>query len=171
MRKSFQTGQYSNRSRMLVSRSSLQQPKQTFFGLDEERENQLKEFLFQPIDSRAPFEDVQDVKVVHKFQMRLNEPSPEIENEWDLRLQRIKCRKEQENAVMAIYPSLPRREEIKEINTSNPLNVNQVEDVQDINNTRVYGPMNKTSATYLPPHRFISDYFLKGKSNLKKRRV
>lgn len=167
MRKSLQTRQYAKRT--MISRSSLQ-PKPTFFGLDQERENQLKEFLFQPIDSRAPFEDVQDIKVIHKIPCHLNEPSPEIQNEWDMRLERIKIRKEQENSIMAIYPSLPKREEIKEYNAQNPLNMCRVEEVQDINNIRVYGPMNKTSAIYLPEHRYISNNFLYGKCNIKKKR-
>lgn len=170
MRRSLQTRQHTNHQRMAISRSSLQ-PSPTFFGLDRDRENQLKKFLFQPIDSRAPFEDVSDVKVIHKIPCRINEPSPEVENEWDMRLQRIKNRKEQDNSIMVFYPSLPKREEIKEFNSTNPLNINQVEEVQDINNVRVYGPMNKISARFLPEHRYISNYFLHGKYSIKKRRV
>ncbi|KAK8852438.1 hypothetical protein M9Y10_017414 [Tritrichomonas musculus] len=171
MRSSLQIGNYGFRSRRFTSRSSLQQPNPTFFGLDQNREKQLKQFFSQPIDSRAPFEDVPDVKYVHKIPNHVNEPSPEIQNEWDLRMQRIRKRKEEDGSFTVMYPSLPRREEIKEIISLNPLNIFQVEDVQNINNIKVYGPMNKISAMELPEHRYISNVFRQGKCNLKKRKV
>lgn len=156
------------KSQRTFGRSSLGAVKPTFPGIDPTRDLKLKQFLDQPIDSRVPLEDEPEVKIVHQIPNRSNEPSQEIKQEWESRLNRIKKRSESNDELLCIYPSLVEREQMRESTAVNPLNVLDVESVQDARNLKVFGPMNQRPKNRLPQWRYLAPSIIKPSNRRRK---
>ncbi|OHT14018.1 hypothetical protein TRFO_15672 [Tritrichomonas foetus] len=154
--------QYSTTSHSIRSKSQVQNYNfpQIFPGLDHSREVQLRKFLFTPIDSRTPFEDPVEERKSHRLPTRLNEPTPEIKDEWSQRMERIRRRKEHSDKPFAVEASLPEREQIREMIELNSLNQLPVEEVVDARDLRVHGPMNMRSNSRLPKLRCVTNEIL-----------
>ena len=134
--------------------TSLEKRRAEVPGLDETRETRLRQFLDNPIDSRHPFEDAKDEKTLMRFDTRLNEPSADVKDEWNIRMQRILHRQQLSMLPHAEEMSLPTREKRFEAALLNPLNQHQVEEVKGTMDLRVRGPMNIWSSN-LPKLRYV----------------
>lgn len=117
-----------------------------FPGNDKKREMGLREFLFNPIDSRTPLSDASSTQKTYGTFRRQTGPSEEVKKEWDERIQKMRETEKRTRVLagrhcIAGVPSVALR--AKQFHGKNPYNCLPVEAVADARYLRVEGPIYK----------------------------
>jgi hypothetical protein len=109
-----------------------------FPGVDLKRDIQLHEFLVKPIDSRDLFDVPEERKATYRQMIRASEPSPEIKNRWDQRMQKLRAesRMMMRRQNLAVVPQVMTRQSTNTEHLMNPYNCTVVEAVANHRNHR-----------------------------------
>ena len=117
-----------------------------FPGNDKQREMGLREFLFNPIDSRNPVTETGAIQKTYGMFKRQVGPSDEVKKEWDDRIQKMRETEKRARVLAGRHcisgvPSVALR--AKQFHGKNPYNCLPVEAVADARYLRVEGPIYK----------------------------